>query len=396
MNTNKHALSFGLITSFLTGLGFTIISPVVPFMVQPFTNSQQQALIVTSLTAVYALCTFLAAPAIGSLSDRFGRRPILIFSLLGSAIGYLIFGWAGSLWMLFAGRIIDGLTGGNIVALFAYLSDISEPKDRTKIFGWAAAAVGVGTITGPVIGGLLAQFGNSVPFIFGALISLINMAYGLIAMPESLTADKRLSSLPARRLNPFTSLFDLFSLPQLSRLFMVGLLVWLPSGSLQAIVSQFALDSFAWQAVIIGLIFAIMGLMDILTQTLGMKFLLKHFSDQDLMRLALTSELIGYLLISLSALLSLWPLFILAMFIYAFGDSVFGTAYNGQVSKTADENDQGKVQGGSQALQSLARVAGPLLGGGLYSSLGHASPAFLGVLFLGLALITVALNRSSI
>lgn len=132
---NKHALSFGLFSVFLTGLGFTIINPVVPFLLEPYTSSQNQPLVISFLTSIYALCTFLAAPALGTLSDRYGRKPILLFCLLGSALGYLIFGMAGALWLFFLGRIIDGISGGNIATLFAYFSDITPAASRTKIFG---------------------------------------------------------------------------------------------------------------------------------------------------------------------------------------------------------------------------------------------------------------------
>lgn len=389
MKMNKQALSFGLISTFLTGLGFTIISPVVPFMVRPFAIAHTQALIVTALTAIYALCTFLSAPMMGTLSDRYGRKVILLTCLAGSALGYFIFGFAGSLWMLFLGRIIDGLTGGNIVALFAYFSDITQAKDRTKIFGWVAAAVGVGTITGPTVGGLLAHFGNSVPFYFGAVVCLLNLVYGLFAMPESLTADQRLEKLPLGRLNPFTAVREVVTMKNLSRLFLAGMLVWIPSGAMQAILSQFTLDSFAWQAVLIGLIFSIMGVMDIVTQTLVMKFLLKHFNDERLTLLALSSELFGYGLMSLSAFTKSGLIFIFAMFIYAFGDSIFGTAFNGRLSKAATDREQGKLQGGSQALQSIARVVGPIIGGESYVLLGHASPTLMGVIFLIGALLVL-------
>ena len=248
MKINKHALTFGLITTFLTGLGFTIISPVVPFMVAPFANAHDQALIVTSLMAIYALCTFFAAPALGSLSDRFSRKPILLISLAGSALGYLIFGLAGSLWMLFLGRIIDGLTGGNIVTLFAYFADITDEENRTKVFGWTAAAVGVGTISGPTVGGLLAHFGNSVPFYFGALISIANLLYGAFVMNESLPETHRTRNFSLKQLNPFTQLFQLLRMKNLNRLLFAGILLWLPNGALQAIISQFSLDSFAFNA----------------------------------------------------------------------------------------------------------------------------------------------------
>ena len=394
MKINKHALTFGLITTFLTGLGFTIISPVVPFMVAPFANAHDQALIVTSLMAIYALCTFFAAPALGSLSDRFGRKPILLISLAGSALGYLIFGLAGSLWMLFLGRIIDGLTGGNIVILFAYFADITDEENRTKVFGWTAAAVGVGTISGPTVGGLLAHFGNSVPFYFGALISIANLLYGAFVMNESLPETHRTRNFSLKQLNPFTQLFQLLRMKNLNRLLFAGILLWLPNGALQAIISQFSLDSFAWTPVLIGLAISIMGLMDILTQIFIMPRLLKLANEDKLIRLALVCEIIAYLLFALSAFSKMWAFFILAMFIFAFGDSIFGTAFNGKLSKSATSSEQGKLQGGSQALQALARVIGPLIGGQIYISLGHFAPALMGFIFLIIALLVLSKTKS--
>lgn len=394
MKINKHALTFGLITTFLTGLGFTIISPVVPFMVVPFANAHDQALIVTSLMAIYALCTFFAAPALGSLSDRFGRKPILLISLAGSALGYLIFGLAGSLWMLFLGRIIDGLTGGNIVTLFAYFADITDEENRTKVFGWTAAAVGVGTISGPTVGGLLAHFGNSVPFYFGALISIANLLYGAFVMNESLPETHRTRNFSLKQLNPFTQLFQLLRMKNLNRLLFAGILLWLPNGALQAIISQFSLDSFAWTPVLIGLAISIMGLMDILTQIFIMPRLLKLANEDKLIRLALVCEIIAYLLFALSAFSKMWSFFILAMFIFAFGDSIFGTAFNGKLSKSATSSEQGKLQGGSQALQALTRVIGPLIGGQIYISLGHFAPALMGFIFLIIALLVLSKTKS--
>lgn len=396
MNTTKKSLAFGLITTFLTGLGFTIISPVVPVMVAPFTTAHNQALIVTALMATYGLCTFFCAAGLGSLSDRFGRKPILLISLAGSSIGYLVFGLAGSLWMLFLGRIIDGLTAGNIVALFAYFADITNEENRTKVFGWAAAAVGIGTISGPTISGLLAHFGNSVPFYFGAVLSLANLLYGHFAMHESLPRTDRVSSLSLKQLNPFSQIFQLLRLKNLSRLLFLGLLLWLPNAALQAIISQFSLDNFAWTPVLIGLALSIMGLMDILTQLFIMPKLLTIFNDTQLISLSVICEIAAYALFALTGFLKIWPIFILAMFIFAFGDSIFGTAFNGKLSKTARPSEQGKLQGGSQALQALTRVVGPLISGQIYISLGHAAPAIMGVIFLTLALGVLASSREKV
>lgn len=155
-NIDKHALIFGLISVFLCGIGFSIIMPVVPFLVQPYISSpEEQVLVVTLLTSVYAVCVFFAAPVLGALSDKYGRRPLLLICLFGSAIGYLVFGIGGALWVLFAGRIIEGITGGSISTIFAYFADIIPPEQRTKYFGWVSAVVGVGTIIGPTLGDYL-------------------------------------------------------------------------------------------------------------------------------------------------------------------------------------------------------------------------------------------------
>lgn len=168
MNTsiNKHALIFCFTSVFLIGLGLTIINPVIPFLVANYTNSpQQQATAVTLLTAIYAFSMFLAAPILGALSDRFGRKIVLVSILLGSAIGYGLFGLGGALWVLFLSRMIEGLTGGEISAILAYFADITPAKSRTKYFGWISAVVGIGTASGPLIGGTLAHFGPAVPIV---------------------------------------------------------------------------------------------------------------------------------------------------------------------------------------------------------------------------------------
>lgn len=233
---DKKALLFGLMFVFLCGIGFGIITPVVPFLVQPYTsNPGDQAIVVTLLTSVYAVCVFFAAPGLGALSDKYGRRPVLLVCLLGSTIGYLVFGIGGALWVLFAGRIIDGITGGTISTIFAYFADIIPPKQRTKYFGWVSAVVGVGTVIGPTLGGLLAKFDYSAPMYFGAIITLLNVVYGLFFMPESLDKNNRLERITFVRLNPFTQLAKVLSMKDLKRLLVSAFLLWIPNGSLQAV-----------------------------------------------------------------------------------------------------------------------------------------------------------------
>lgn len=389
-SVNKHALRFGLISVFLCGLGFSIITPVVPFLVQPYVHSSaEQAIMVTLLMSVYALCVFLAAPVLGALSDKYGRRPILLLCLFGSAIGYLIFGIGGALWVLFVGRIIEGITGGSISTIFAYFADIIPSQQRTKYFGWLGAIVGVATIIGPTLGGLLAKFDYAFPLYFGAVITLLNMLYGFFFMPESLAQQHRQPEITLQKLNPFSQLASLLSTKYLSRLLISAFLLWIPNGSLQAIFSQLTIDTFQWKPVLIGLMFSILGIQDIISQGLIMPQLLKKYSDQQIVTFGMIAEIIGYGLIALSIGFTYYPLFIAGLFVFGCGDSIFGPAFNGMLSKSVDASEQGRIQGGSQSIQALARMIGPLIGGQLYILLGHAAPAWLGIILIVLAIMVL-------
>lgn len=384
---DKKAFIFGLMSVFLCGMGFSIISPVVPFLVEPYVSSaSEQAFFVTLLTSVYAVCVFFVAPGLGALSDRYGRRPILLICLLGSSIGYLIFGIGGSIWVLFLGRIIDGVTGGSISTIFAYFADITPKEERTKYFGWISAISGIGAAIGPTLGGVLAKFGYAVPMYFGAIITLLNFIYGILYMPESLHENNRLKKITLVRLNPFTQLMSVLSMKNLKRLLISAFLIWIPNGSLQSIFSLFTMDTFNWTPTLIGLMFSIMGIQDIISQGLIMPKLLMKLGDVKIAILGMVSEIIGYTLIAASAIFTFYPFFIFGMFIFGFGDSIFGPSFNGMLSKSADSSEQGRIQGGSQALQSLARIIGPILGGQIYVSLGHSSHAFMGMILIILAI----------
>lgn len=384
---DKKALLFGLMSVFLCGIGFSIIAPILPFLVQPYTsNPGEQAIVVTLLLSVYAVCVFFAAPGLGALSDRYGRRPLLLICLFGSAIGYLVIGIGGALWVLFAGRIIEGITGGSISTIFAYFADITPREQRTKYFGWVSAVAGVGSAIGPALGGLLANFGYSVPMFFGAGITLLNVVFGILYMPESLDKNNRLKKIAFVRLNPFTQLLNVLSMKNLNRLLVSAFLLWIPAGSLQAIFSQFTIDTFNWAPALIGLMFSIIGIQDIISQGLIMPKLLLKLSDAQISILGMISEIMGYSLIAASALFSFYPLLIAGMFIFGFGDSIFGPSFNGMVSKSVDSGEQGRVQGGSQSIQALARIIGPVIGGQIYVSLGHAAPAFMGMILIAAAI----------
>jgi DHA1 family tetracycline resistance protein-like MFS transporter len=249
-----------------------------------------------------------------------------------------------------------------------------------------SAVAGVGSAIGPALGGLLAQFGYSAPMYFGAVITLLNVVFGFLYMPESLDKNNRLKKIALVRLNPFTQLLNILSINNLKRLLVSGFLLWIPNGSLQAVFSQFTLDTFGWEPVLIGLMFSIMGVQDIISQGLIMPKLLTRLSDAQIAILGMASEILGYSLIAASVLFSFAPLLVAGMFIFGFGDSIFGPAFNGMVSKSVDSSEQGRIQGGSQSIQSLARIIGPIVGGQIYVSLGHAAPAFMGMILIAAAI----------
>lgn len=393
---DRKALLFGLMSVFLCGIGFTIIAPVVPFLVQPYiSNPKDQAIVVTLLTSVYAVCVFFAAPGLGALSDRYGRRPLLLICLSGSAMGYLVFGIGGALWVLFLGRIIEGITGGSISTIFAYFADITPREQRTKYFGWVSAFAGAGVVIGPTLGGLLTKFGYAAPMFFGAAITLINVGYGFLFMPESLDRNNRLQRITAARLNPFLQLINLLSVRKLKRLLVPAFLLWVPNGSLQAVFSQFTIDTFHWQPALIGLMFSIMGIQDIISQGLIMPKLLLKLSDGGIAILGMVFEIAGYSLIASSSLLTFYPFFIAGMFLFGFGDSLFGPSFNGLISKSVDDSEQGRIQGGCQSIQSFARIIGPIIGGRIYVSLGHAAPAFMGMILIAAAIPVLYHGKSA-
>lgn len=221
---------------------------------------------------------------------------------------------------------------------------------------------------------------------FVAIITLLNLIYGIIYMPESLDKNNRLKNITFTRLNPFIQLVNILSMKNLRRLLISAFLLWVPNEALQATFSEFTVNTFDWSPVIIGLMFSIMGIQDIISQAFIMPKLLKKFSDIQIVILGMISEVIGYSFIAASAIFSFYPFVIIGMFIFAFGDSIFGPSFNGILSKSGDSSEQGRIQGGSQAIQSLAIIIGPIIGGEIYVLLGHTAPFFMGIILIGAAI----------
>jgi MFS transporter, DHA1 family, tetracycline resistance protein len=389
---DRRAILFLAVVAFLNTTGMTIVSPVGPFLtLQHLSNPGDLAIVVAWMVSIYGICQLIAAPGLGLLSDRFGRRPVLFICLLGSALGYLLFGLGGSLWILFLGRVIDGLTGGNFSVLFAYIADISAPEERGKYFGVVGGVAGAGFIVGPGIGGLLAGINYSVPFIVAAAVILLDIAWGFFFLPESLSKEQRVSTLRLRDLNPLTQLSALFTLANLRWLLLAGFFYSFPFALVQSNLTILIKDSLGWSASGAGIILTIVGVVDILAQGVLVGRLLPIFGEVTLGIGSLVLVAISYIMLGAIALIASPLLLIAGVVLFAGSGGLVENALRGLLSRLAGPSQQGLVGGASQSMQSLAMILGPLFGGLLYAQLGHAVPYWSGALIIVLAIVSIAL-----
>ncbi len=373
-------------------MGFGLVSPVLPYLVGRWVSDPNQlALNVSLLSVSYAACAFIASPLLGALSDRYGRRPVLLVSLLGSALGYALFGIGGALWVLFLGRILDGLTAGNFSALFGMLGDSTAPEERGKYFGWIGAAAGGGFILGPAIGGLASKLSLETPFLIAAGLTLLSVLWGYFFVSESLKAQNRSLELRGARLNPLTQIAGLFQIKALRWLLVAGVLFMIPFAMMGTTVAVLLKDSLGWGADQTSLVFIVVGISDIAVQGLLLGWLLKTFGER---RVAISALLIAVCGLVGMALLPSIPsaaLVFSSVIAFAVGEGVFTATLGSLLSQSAGPTMQGRVQGGNQALQSLTQVGGPLLGGALYSRVSSGAPFWAGagmVLIGAVALLT--------
>jgi MFS transporter, DHA1 family, tetracycline resistance protein len=382
-NKKNDKLIFILVTMFLNFLGFSIIIPILPFLIEKFIpNPGSLAIYVGVVFSIYAFCQFLAAPGLGALSDLWGRRPILLISLLGSVIGYLFLAWGGSFLMIMTGRMIDGITGGNISTVYAYLADITDPKDRSKYYGMIGAAGGFGFMIGPAVGGILGAIHLTLPLFLAAGITAVNMIWGFFVLPESLKKEHRLQKFEISHLNPFGHLFELFSIQILSKLFITSFIFFFAFNAIYGITSIYTKDLFAWNPTQIGLLLFIVGLIDIISQGYLVRKFIPVFGEVILSLLGLILIISG---IGIAAVTSINPsvvIFYTGFIIMNFGDGLLEPAISGLISNAVGPKKQGKVQGGYQSIQAVARILGPLFAATVYGYFRGAPYIGVTILFI--------------
>ncbi|MEM5807461.1 MAG: MFS transporter [Candidatus Aenigmatarchaeota archaeon] len=355
-NNTRYGIIFIIV--FLDLLGAGIILPLLPFYAEKFTAS---AIIITLLVSIYSLMQFIFSPLLGHLSDKYGRRPVLIISQVGSAIGYLMLAFANSIHILFLSRIIDGITGGNISTAQAYISDVSTKKDRKKALGIIGAAFGLGFILGPTIGGFLGHINIILPGIFAAIAALTASILVYLKLPES----KRHKTIESFQFNQIYSvLFD----KKLSKIFLVTIFFGLSTAMMQSTFALYNQKVLGFRERENGLIFAYIGIVSVFMQLYVIRKLEKKYTDDQLVKIGLFVGSLGFLLISL-VYFSTYKilLFSLGLTLSGFGMGLFNPTIRAILTKKV--KNYGKYLGLLSSYISLTMIIGPIFAGNLFELL---------------------------
>lgn len=366
MNSNrKAAIGFIFITLLIDVTGLGLIIPVVPKLIEDLlhtTNISKVALFGGLLTFSYAIMQFLFAPVLGNLSDKYGRRPVLLFSLLGFGLDYLLLAFAPSIGWLFVGRIIAGITGASMTTASAYIADISTPETRAQNFGMIGAAFGLGFIVGPMIGGLLGEMGPRIPFLVAASLALLNAAYGYFVLPESLEANNR-RSFEWKRANPISALKNLSRFPAVAGLIVSFFLIYIASHAVQSNWSYFNIEKFKWTPKMIGISLAVVGILVSLVQGVLVRFVNPKIGNERSVYVGLGLYTIGLILFGLAS--QSWMMFAF-LIPYCLG-GISGPGLQAIISGSVPANEQGELQGSLTSIVSITSIVGPLLMSNLFA-----------------------------
>ena len=360
-------LNFVLVSIFLDMLGIGLIIPVMPGLVGEFVTGQsEQALWFGILTSVFGLMQFVFMPMLGAISDSVGRRPVLLYSMAGMCLNFLMTAWAPTLGFLLAGRVIGGMSSASMSVASAYAADISTHENRAKSFGKVGAAFGLGFICGPMLGGVLGESSLHLPFYVAAALSAANFIYGYFFVPESLDASRR-KPFALSRINPFTSLLKLVKRVDVRGLVIVFALSALAQMMLHSTWVLYTTFRFKWTPLDNGIALFCVGLSAAVVQAGLLAILLKRFGEVRVALIGLASGCITYLLYGLATQGWMMYIFIFCnLLAYA-----AGPALQGVISKATPPEEQGELMGSLQSIQSLGIVFMPLLGTAVLAKSAH-------------------------
>ena len=394
MRNKKAAVGFIFITLLLDVTGIGIIIPVMPSLIMELTGEGLSAASKYGgwLIFAYAFFQFIFSPIVGALSDKFGRRPVLLVSLFGFGLDYILLALAPDLWWLFVGRVISGIMGASFTTGAAYIADVSPPEKRAANFGLIGAAFGLGFIVGPVIGGLLGEFGPRVPFYAAAVLSLLNWLYGFLILPESLPLDKR-REFSWKRANPIGSLVNLKRYPVLAGLIFAMFFVYIASHAVQSTWAYFTMYRFDWGEAEVGYSLGFVGVLSALVQGLLIRWLIPKIGQNAAVYIGMILYAFGLVLFSMAG--EGWMVYPY-MVVYCLG-GIAGPALQGIMSNQVPSNEQGELQGALSSMMSLTSIIGPPVMTGLFAFFtGPEAPIELpgAPMMLGAALVLIGLFLS--
>ncbi len=372
-NKKSAAIGFIFITMLIDITGWGIIIPVIPKLIKELIHGDisEAAKYGGWLTFAYAITQFMFAPLIGNLSDKFGRRPIILISLFAFSMDYLLLAFAPTITWLFIGRIIAGLTGASITTASAYIADVSTPENRAKNFGMIGAAFGLGFIIGPVIGGLLGQYGSRVPFYAAACLCLLNFLYGYFILPESLSVDNR-RNFNLKRANPIGAFMNIRKRPSLYGLLFSLFLVYVASHSIQGNWSYFTMYKFHWDEKMVGISLGVIGLLVGLVQGVLIRWINPILGNEKSIYVGLALYTLGLSLFAMAT--ESWMVF-LFLIPYCLG-GIAGPAMQAVISSKVDASEQGEIQGTLSSLMSASTIIGPPLMSSVFYYFTHNDAPF--------------------
>lgn len=381
MGLRRSPLLFIFITVFVDLLGYGMVIPLLPFYV---TRQSGGAAVAGALGSLYALMQLLSGPVLGALSDAYGRRPVLLVCLLGTACAYLLLGLANSLTMIFVAVMVDGITGGNLTTAQAYIADVTAPEARTRGLGLVGAAFGLGLMTGPALGGLLSLYGLWAPAFVACAIALSNVLFGLFVLSESLPPERRTAAPTWPRLNSVAQLIGLFRLAPIRVLMVTLFTLNLAFAGLQTNFPLYSHARFGWDAVRNGIFFAYVGVCAVLIQGVLLGRLQPRFGEARLVVSGLALMAMG--LAGLAVAPWDWTLYPIVGLV-ALGTGLSIPSLTSLISRRVAASEQGRVMGGTQALLSLTMILGPTMAGLSFERVGTSAPYWLGGLLAAAALL---------
>jgi len=363
----KRRAAFGFIfaTALMNAISFGIMIPILPNLIKQFTDGDFAAASLTNVlfATVWGLMQFFCGPVLGLLSDRIGRRPVLLISLFGLAVDFLFMALAPNLSWLFVGRVINGMTASSFATAGAYVADVTPPQDRAKTFGWMGSAFSFGFLVGPALGGLLAEQSLRLPFFVAAGLTTVNWLYGLLVLPESLPPERRIARFEWRRANPVGSLNFLRRHSELLDLALINFLFYLAQNVLPSIFVLYAGYRYHWSPLIMGMTLMGTGALGVAVQLLLVGPIVSRIGERNTLLLGAAGGAVGFALYGLAptglAYIASAPIFALM--------SLMQPGLQGLMTRRVGPQEQGQLQGANQSLQGISSIIGPLVFGTIFA-----------------------------